>query len=200
MSSDDLNQVLSNALAYAAPNDFVMGEETDGTYRVVVNLTDKSVTLYNMATMLSGKTIIHLEKNNNATNPLIWAYDKERNVGDTDYIHVDRPSRDEIATNRKKLLVGVPPHKVTTVGGRTWWTWEVPDAMTDFWFTRGSYQYNPDATNPDDENADMTDIQWRKSGELFFTWPNTGTALEDYTRDYYAAAAQEAAKKEEAAE
>lgn len=193
LSSDDLNQVLSNALAYAAPNDFVMGEETDGTYRVVVNLTDKSVTLYNMATMLSGKTIIHLEKNNNATNPLIWAYDKERNVGDTDYIHVDRPSRDEIATNRKKLLVGVPPHKVTTVGGRTWWTWEVPDAMTDFWFTRGSYQYNPDATNPDDENADMTDIQWRKSGELFFTWPNTGTALEDYTRDYYAAAAQEAA-------
>ncbi len=193
LSSDDLNQVLSNALAYAAPNDFVMGEETDGTYRVVVNLTDKSVTLYNMATMLSGKTIIHLEKNNNATNPLIWAYDKERNVGDTDYIHVDRPSRDEIATNRKKLLVCVPPHKVTTVGGRTWWTWEVPDAMTDFWFTRGSYQYNPDATNPDDENADMTDIQWRKSGELFFTWPNTGTALEDYTRDYYAAAAQEAA-------
>lgn len=194
----DLNKVLDNALKQSTsneePNDFKMDENTGGTYRVVVNLNDMSVALYNMATIIEGKTIIHLEQTGNITNPKIWAYDKEKYLDDN-YIHEDRPSRDAIAQTRKQLLVNVSPNsdEVTTADGRKWWTWEVNDAMTDFWFTRDPYTYNPDAVDPDDENADMTDINWRKAGEIYLSWPSTGTSLANYTRDYYAAAAQEAA-------
>ena len=188
ITSGDLNTELSQSLLAGQGKRFRMDAGTAGTYRVVVNLTNNSVTLYNMAT-LQGKVIIHLEQTANVSDPVLWAYDKEELTDGTE-IHVDRPTRDVIATTRKKL--NIKKLNDVTVGGRTWWTWEVNDAMTDFWFTRGDYDY---ASHTDDlTHENMTDIVWRKSGELYYTWPNTSNTLEDYTRDYYAAAAQEAAE------
>ncbi len=195
VTNEQLNIVLENALLAGSTKDFKMDEGTAGTYRVVVNPTAGTLALYKMAEVLGSKVIIHLEQTSNVSKPKLWAYDKERNKENTDYIHVDRPSRKEIATNRRVFFANNTPNEantITTADGRKWWTWEVNGgAICDFWFTRNDYDY---ANHLDDElNDNMTDIQWRKSGELFLTWPATGTALDDFTRDYYAAAAQEAA-------
>ncbi len=191
VTESQIDVVLENALRAETGKDFQMGSGTAGTYRVMVNPEAKTVALYRMADVTSSKVIIHLEKTSNVTDPKIWAYDKERDLADTAYIHVDRPSRIEIATNRHALREGQDPDTIVTVGGRQWWTWEVGKAIADFWFTRNGYDYaSVQATAL--ENDDMTDIQWRRSGEIFLTWPTTGTKMEDYTRDYYPAAAQEA--------
>lgn len=191
VTESQIDVVLENALLHESTNDFKMESGTAGNYRVVVNPEAQTVALYRMADVTGSKVIIHLEKTSNVTNPKIWAYDKERDAADENYIHVDRPSRIEIATNRHALREGQDPDTIDTVGGRQWWTWEVGKAIADFWFTRNGYDYaSVQATAL--ENDDMTDIQWRRSGEIFLTWPTTGTAMEDYTRDYYPAAAQEA--------
>ncbi len=191
VTENQIDVVLENALRAETGKDFQMGSGTAGTYRVMVNPEAKTVALYRMADVTSSKVIIHLEKTSNVTDPKIWAYDKERDLADTAYIHVDRPSRIEIATNRHALREGQDPDTIVTVGGRQWWTWEVGKAIADFWFTRNGYDYESVQTT-EFENENMTDIQWRRSGEIFLTWPTTGTAMEDYTRDYYPAAAQEA--------
>lgn len=181
---------IENALLEGGTKDFVMDTGTAGNYRVIVDLSKNTITLFPMAEVLASKTIIHLEKTSNVTSPLIWAYDKERTTANVP-IHVDRPARNVIANERLVLYEGAPnAADVTTADGRSWWTWEVNKSISDFWFTRGSYTFN----RTDLTNADMTDIQWRKSGELYLTWPSSGTALEEYTRDYYAAAAQEASE------
>lgn len=191
VTESQIDVVLENALRAETGKDFKMDAGTAGTYRVMVNPEAKTVALYRMADVTGSKVIIHLEKTSNVTNPKIWAYDKERDAADENFIHVDRPSRIEIATNRHALRKGQDPDTIVTVGGRQWWTWEVGKAIADFWFTRNGYDYaSVQATAL--ENDDMTDIQWRRSGEIFLTWPTTGTAMEDYTRDYYPAAAQEA--------
>ena len=180
---------MNNALRTENPKDFKMGSGTTATYRIVVNPSQNTVTLFKMADVLDGKVIVHLEKTTNVTNPKIWAYDKERTPSEQE-IHVNRPSRTVIANARLEVYLGEPnAADVKTADGREWWTWELSKPMSDFWFTRGTYNYN----KSDDSNADMTDINWRKSGEIYLTWPQTGTELEDYTRDYYAAAAKEAA-------
>lgn len=190
VTTSQLDIVLENALQEESTNDFKMDPGTAGTYRVVVNPTAGTVALYHMAEVLGSKVIIHLEQTSNVEDPVLWAYDKERDPTNQYYIHVDRPGRDVIATARLPLQFDAKPD-ITTADGRKWWTWEVENAIVDFWFTRNDYDYaSVQATAL--ENADMTDIQWRKAGELYFTWPTTGTALEEYTRDYYAAAAQEA--------
>lgn len=189
VTTDELDIVLENALQPGSTKDFKMASGTAGTYRVVVNPTAKTVALYHMATVLDGKTIIHLEKTSNVTDPVLWAYDKETLAETGERIHEDRPSRKDIFDTRVKLTPKVL-EEVTTVDGRKWWAWEVDNSITDFWFTREPYHY--DGTNATSDN--MTDIQWRKSGEIYFTWPTAGTKLEEYTRDYYAAAAQEAAE------
>ena len=189
VTTDELDIVLENALMAGSTKDFKMAEGTAGTYRVVVNPTAMTVALYHMATVLDGKTIIHLEKTSNVTDPVLWAYDKETLAETGERIHVDRPSRKDIYDTRVKLTPKVL-EEVTTVDGRKWWAWEVENSITDFWFTREPYHY--DGSNATNDN--MTDIQWRKSGEIYFTWPTAGTKLEEYTRDYYAAAAQEAAE------
>ena len=189
VTTDELDIVLENALQPGSTKDFKMASGTAGTYRVVVNPTAKTVALYHMATVLDGKTIIHLEKTSNVTDPVLWAYDKETLAATGERIHVDRPSRKDIYDTRVKLTPKVL-EEVTTVDGRKWWAWEVDNSITDFWFTREPYHY--DGSNAPNDN--MTDIQWRKSGEIYFTWPTAGTKLEEYTRDYYAAAAQEAAE------
>lgn len=189
VTTDELDIVLENALQQGSTKDFKMASGTAGTYRVVVNPTAKTVALYHMATVLDGKTIIHLEKTSNVTDPVLWAYDKETLAATGERIHEDRPSRKDIYDTRVKLTPKVL-EEVTTVDGRKWWAWEVDNSITDFWFTREPYHY--DGTNATNDN--MTDIQWRKSGEIYFTWPTAGTKLEEYTRDYYAAAAQEAAE------
>lgn len=191
VTESQIDVVLENALRAETGKDFQMGSGTAGTYRVMVNPEAKTVALYRMADVTSSKVIIHLEKTSNVTDPKIWAYDKERDLADTAYIHVDRPSRIEIATNRHALREGQDPDTIVTVGGRQWWTWEVGKAIADFWFTRNGYDYESVQTTAL-ENEDMTDIQWRRSGEIYLTWPTTGTTMEDHTRDYYAAAAQEA--------
>lgn len=191
VTESQIDVVLENALRAETGKDFQMGSGTAGTYRVMVNPEAKTVALYRMADVTGSKVIIHLEKTSNVTNPKIWAYDKERDLADTAYIHVDRPSRIEIATNRHALREGQDPDTIVTVGGRQWWTWEVGKAIADFWFTRNGYDYESVQTT-EFENKDMTDIQWRRSGEIYLTWPTTGTTMEDHTRDYYAAAAQEA--------
>lgn len=189
VTTDELDIVLENALQPGSTKDFKMASGTAGTYRVVVNPTAKTVALYHMATVLDGKTIIHLEKTSNVTDPVLWAYDKETLAETGERIHEDRPSRKDIYDTRVKLTPKVL-EEVTTVDGRKWWAWEVDNSITDFWFTREPYHY--DGSNAPNDN--MTDIQWRKSGEIYFTWPTAGTKLEEYTRDYYAAAAQEAAE------
>lgn len=191
VTESQIDVVLENALRAETGKDFQMGSGTAGIYRVMVNPEAKTVALYRMADVTGSKVIIHLEKTSNVTDPKIWAYDKERDLADTAYIHVDRPSRIEIATNRHALREGHVPDTIVTVGGRQWWTWEVGKAIADFWFTRNGYDYESVQTTAL-ENEDMTDIQWRRSGEIYLTWPTTGTAMEDHTRDYYAAAAQEA--------
>lgn len=191
VTESQIDVVLENALLQESTNDFKMESGTAGNYRVVVNPEAQTVALYRMADVTGSKVIIHLEKTSNVTNPKIWAYDKERDAADENYIHVDRPSRIEIATNRHMLRDDDEPDSIVTVGGRQWWTWEVDKAITDFWFTRNDYDYGSVKTTALTDD-DMTDINWRRSGEIFLTWPTTGTAMEDYTRDYYPAAAQEA--------
>ncbi len=190
VNADMIGTTMTDAMLAGSTKNFTMGTGTAGTYRVVVNPSLNTVTLFKMAEVLDGKMYVHLEQTSNVTNPLIWAYDKERTPApDEQEIHVDRPSRTEIATNRLEVYLGAPnaPND-TTADGRVWWTWELNKPMTDFWFTRGSYSYN----KSDDTNADMTDINWRKSGEIYLTWPDNSTTLDDYTRDYYEAAAHEA--------
>ena len=178
-----------NALEKKSTKNFKMDIGTAGIYRVIVNLTDMTVTLKDMAKVLDGVTIIHLEKTPNVTDPVLHAYDKET-LPDGTRIHVDRPLRHEIATNRKGIQFSVKNDTITA-DNRSWWTWEVDNAIVDFWFTRGDYYYPNHLT--DESNPDMTDIQWRMAGELYLTWDNDGVTMSDYTRDYYAAAAQEAA-------
>lgn len=195
VTTAQLEAPISNSLQVGSTKDFVMDQGTGGTYRVVVNLSDNSVALYSMATVLNSKTIIHLEQTANVSDPFLWAYDKERDKADQNYIHVDRPARTTIATARKVLLDGFAPNKddITTADGRKWWTWELDNSIADFWFTRGDYTPTYRSNNATElANADMTAINWRKAGELYFTWEND-TTLDEYTRDYYAAAAQEAA-------
>lgn len=191
ITTEELNMTLQNALSQGSDKDFKMEEGTAGIYRVVVNPSAGTIALFSMAEVLGSKVILHLEQTN-VTNPRLWAYDKERNKENTAYIHVDRPPRTEIATNRRVFYENEEPNEaktITTADGRKWWTWEIDNAIVDFWFTRGDYTYN--LQDLEDEN--MTDIQWRKSGEIFLTWPATDTALDEFTRDYYVAAAQEAA-------
>ena len=194
VTESQIDVVLENALRAETGKDFKMDAGTAGTYRVMVNPEAQTVALYRMADVTGSKVIIHLEKTSNVTNPKIWAYDKERDAADENYIHVDRPSRIEIATNRHALREGrQDPDTIVTVGGREWWTWEVSNAIADFWFTRNGFDYSSTENYPETD-PNMTDINWRRSGEIFLTWPTTGTTMEDYTRDYYAAAAQEAAE------
>ena len=191
VTTGEIGIVLEDALLPQSQKNFQMDPGTGGNYRVVVNPTAKTVALYPMAQVLGSKVILHLEQTSNVATPKLWAYDKERNLNNTDYIHVDRPSRQEIATNRRMFYENRAANEdsvITTADGRKWWTWEVPSSIVDFWFTRGTYTYDEVA----ESNPDMTDINWRRSGEIFLTWPTTGTAMEDYTRDYYPAAAQEA--------
>lgn len=195
VTAEEIGIVLENALKAGSTNDFEMQQGTSGTYRVVVNPEARTVALYKMAEVLGSKMIIHLEQTSNVATPMLWAYDKERDETDTYYIHEDRPARNEIATNRHALKVNEAPNQakeVTTADGRKWWTWEVDRAICDFWFTRNGYNYES-VKATELTNADMTDIQWRKAGEIFLTWQESGTAMNEYTRDYYAAAAQEAA-------
>ena len=187
VTTSQLDIVLENAVQVGSTKDFKMDPGTDGTYRVVVNPSAGTLALYHMAEVLGSKVIIHLEQTSNVKSPVLWAYDKERDPTNHYYIHVDRPDRDTIALARLPLQFEAKPD-ITTADGRKWWTWEVPNAIVDFWFTRDPYTYVP----TDLVNKDMTDIQWRRSGEIFLTWSTAGTAMEDYTRDYYAAAAQEA--------
>ncbi len=197
VTAEEIGIVLENALLLGSTKNFQMDPGTAGNYRVVVNPTAKTVALYPMADVASGKVIIHLEKTSNVTNPKLWAYDKERDKNNEYYIHVDRPSRHEIATNRRILYLSVAPESddptIVTIGGREWWTWEVSNAIADFWFTRNGFDYSSTENYPETD-PNMTDINWRRSGEIFLTWPTTGTTMEDYTRDYYTAAAQEAAE------
>lgn len=196
ITAANIGKTLSNALIQGGDThkDFKMANDAElkGKYRVVVNITDMSVALYNMATVLDGQTIILLEQTSNVTNPKIWAYDKETLQANGDRIHVDRPSRSTIYDNRKKLLVGLGAdvaEKVTTADGRKWWKWTATNSsIADFWFTRGDYDYK----GTDETDEDMTVIEWRKSGELYFSWAADNT-LEEHTRDYYEAAAQEIA-------
>ena len=200
VKTEYINKTL-NALVAGTTN-FKMDEGTAGNYRVIVTLpandqTPGTVTLKKMAEVLSGTTTIHLEQSSNVTNPVLWAYDKET-WPEGIRIHVDRPSRDTIAMRRAIPNV-TQLADTTTADGRKWWTYKVDNSIVDFWFTRGGY--DPRTLNGETvtayalENKDMTDIQWRKAGEIFLTWDggeNT-TSMSDYTRDYYAAAAQEAA-------
>lgn len=195
VTAEEIGIVLENALQAGSTKDFEMQEGTAGTYRVVVNPEARTVALYKMAEVLGSKMIIHLEQTSNVATPMLWAYDKERDKYDEYYIHEDRPARNEIATNRHALKVNEDPNQakeLTTADGRKWWTWEVDRAICDFWFTRNGYDYESVKATAL-TNADMTDIQWRKAGEIFLTWQESGTAMNEYTRDYYAAAAQEAA-------
>ena len=195
VTEGELDIVLENALLVGSTKDFKMDSGTAGTYRVVVNTAAGTVALYHMAQVLGSKVILHLEQTSNVSNPRLWAYDKERDVTNEYYIHVDRPARNEIATARRVFFADAEPiaaKEETTADGRKWWTWEIDNAIVDFWFTRNGYDYASVMASAL-ENADMTDIQWRKSGDIYLTWPAGSTALDEYTRDYYAAAAQEAA-------
>ncbi|MBO5540605.1 MAG: hypothetical protein J5980_06635 [Muribaculaceae bacterium] len=170
-----LNQALTIA---KGSNDFVMA--TSGIFRVVVkvlNGTPQTVTLQQIASV-GNETVIHLEKNGKVTNPVLHAYNKEK-YNDGTSVHVDRPSMEDLVNTRKELAVNAED-ETTTPDGRRWWTWTVDNAITDFFFTR-------------DENEQTSDIQWRRAGEVYFTWPDNGTTMEEYTRDYYAAAAHEIA-------
>ncbi len=212
VNKTDLDKVLNSVLkqdSNDAPQDFVMGDDvTAGKFRVVVNLADNSVAVYRMAEVLKSKTIVHLEQNSAVENPIIWAYDKERDKSDENYVHVDRPNRPDFfsttgdtydeTTNpnpaRKVLLDGVEPNgeEITTGDGRKWWTWVLEGSIADFWFTRNGYDYASEKHTAF-EHENMTDINWRKAGDIYLTWPNGSNALEEYTRDYYTSAAQEIA-------
>jgi len=182
ISDDNLNQSLSLT---KNTNSFKM--TIDGIFKVTViaerndgGLTPKTVTLQKIASV-GNETIIHLEKTGNVSNPVLHAYNKERynQTYGGNSIHIDRPSKDDLINTREALTVH-ELNDTTTGDGRLWWSWKVENAIADFYFTR-------------DENVTDSEIQWRRAGELFFTWSDDGSELNDYTRDYYAAAAQEIA-------
>ena len=183
INNDNLNQSLP--LTEDTSNSFKM--TIDGIFKVVVTaqrsgdvLTPKAVTLQKIASV-GNETIIHLEKTRGVTHPVLHAYNKERynQAHGGEAIHIDRPSKEDLINTREVLNI-IAMKDTTTADGRTWWSWKVENAIADFYFTR-------------DESATDSEIQWRRAGELFFTWPNDGSTLSDYTRDYYAAAAQEIA-------
>ncbi len=168
-------------------NDRSFKMTVQGIFKVVVTATTNNnqlipttVTLQRIASV-GNETIIHLEKNGQVTNPVLHAYNKERynSAYGGSSIHVDRPSKEDLINTRQPLNV-IDLDETTTPDGRRWWSWKVENAIADFFFTR-------------DESETDSEILWRRAGELYFTWPNNGTTMEDYTRDYYAAAAQEIA-------
>ena len=212
IDKSQIGTAVPNAMEQGSTNDFKLGNDvTSGNYRVSVNLSENTVTVFRMAEVNHGEVVIYLEQTENVlddTNlPKLWAYDKERDYVDKNYVHADRINRTDFFTGgdtydeasnpnprRKAILGGVEPNagEVTTPDGRKWWKWTMEAAITDFWFTRKGYNYDAVKTTEED-NENMTDINWRKAGVLYFTWPDGSQSLDEYTRDYYESAAQEIA-------
>ena len=205
---ESIGTAVSDAMEQGSDKDFKMGTDVvSGHFRVAVNLSENTVTLFRMAEVNHGEVIIYLEQTPNVDKPVLWAYDKERDYEDKNYVHTDRIAREDFfnggnlydpETNpnprRKAIIDGGAPNaeEITTADGRKWWKWVLETAIADFWFTRNDYDYASHKLT-DEDNVDMTDINWRHAGELYFTWPSNSNTLSEYTRDYYESAAQEIA-------
>ena len=142
-------------------HDFEMGVR--GTYLVIVNLSEKTVTLRPMAGGASTMTV-HLEKTDNVVDPGIVAWNKL----DTD------PTKADFAINNYNAQEKVSAMTETTTGdGRVWYTWTIDNAIADFYFTR---------TNGTVKQSEQL---LRRAGNVYYTWPSLDEDdTDDETRAY----------------
>ena len=133
---------------------------SNARYLVTLNVDAKTVRL----TQMTGGTnnmLVRLEQTTNVTSPGIKAWDK---VKDED------PSKSDITA--------VAQADYTSGDGRKWWTWELQNAIADFYFTR---------TNG---SVKQSETLWRRAGVVYFTWEDPASKeTDDETRNYASGAA-----------
>ena len=174
---DEATEIGNNQLDIAMPTgevgnggnatfqDFIVtATASNARYLVTLNVSAKTVRL----TQMSGGTnnmIVRLEKTDNVKNPAVVAWDKVKDADPT-----------------KSPITVVPdpnyPDGYTTGDGRQWWSWEVENAIADFYFTRSN------------GSVTQSETLWRRAGVVYYTWEDPASAeTEDETRNYAGGAA-----------
>lgn len=144
----------------------VTATASNARYLVTLNVSAKTVRL----TQMSGGTnnmIVRLEKTSNVVSPAVVAWDK---------VH----KTDEYPSGTPITVVTDPnyPNGYTSGDGRQWWSWEVENAIADFYFTRTNGSVN------------QSETLWRRAGVVYYTWEDPASAeTEDETRNYAGGAA-----------
>lgn len=175
--------------------------DVNGNYKFKAPANKQYTFIFNSSTMkfrveetVGKAVIIHLEKTANVTNPQIWAWDKER-LPDGTQTSVDRPSISEMMTDPGRYAFTYEGNNLFHLAdykspedGREWYTWEVDNNICEFVLTRNNTTLS---TSNYGNSSDVTDIQWRRSGEIFITWDDQ-LGLVNHTRDYDTNAATEA--------
>ena len=126
-----------------------------GHYIMTVDMENHTVTL-KRTYVPSGEVIVHLEKTNNVTNPIL----KASFLG-TDYNAVDEQGNTRVHENEEYV----------TVDGRKWWSWTIENSISDI------YIYDNVVSD-----GSLIINSGKRSGEIFFTYESG--KQDEVTRNY----------------
>ena len=128
---------------------------SSGHYIMTVDMQNHTLTL-KRTYVPSGEVIVHLEKTNNVTNPIL----KASFLG-TDYNAVDEHGNTRVHENEE----------YETVDGRKWWSWTIDNSISDI------YIYD-NVVN----DGSLIINSGKRSGEIFFTYESG--KQDEVTRNY----------------
>ena len=126
-----------------------------GHYIMTVDMQNHTLTL-KRTYVPSGEVIVHLEKTNNVTNPIL----KASFLG-TDYNAVDEHGNTRVHENEEYV----------TVDGRKWWSWTIDNSISDI------YIYDNVVSD-----GSLIINSGKRSGEIFFTYESG--KQDEVTRNY----------------
>ena len=171
---------------------FVWGEAArSGKYNVVVDIENMTVMLKENIT-INNEMYIRLEQTDNVKQPGVkvwieggtitklngeWANGAEGShmTGETNPGNVTSQGKTYWLDGKTWFKC----REYTSYDNRKWWEWEI--GGDQFRIASITFYRNGDENdNPDDPNGDLN----RRSGVLYYTWPNTDD-IEDHTADYY---------------
>lgn len=128
---------------------------SSGHYIMTVDMQNHTLTL-KRTYVPSGEVIVHLEKTNNVTNPIL----KASFLG-TDYNAVDEQGNTRVHENKE----------YQTVDGRKWWSWTIENSISDI------YIYDNVVSD-----GSLIINSGKRSGEIFFTYESG--KQDEVTRNY----------------
>ncbi|MBR1935536.1 MAG: starch-binding protein [Muribaculaceae bacterium] len=180
---------LSNKGAGSADNKFYLWPEAAGKYNVIVNLSEKTVTLKENITV-EEKLVIRLEQTGNVTKPGVDVSIENGSLhklkgtwaDGANGSHMNNQGGGNVTSQGQTYYLGGNTwfncREYTSFDNRKWWEWEI--GGTEFRIASIKFYRNGNENdNPSDPNGALS----RRAGILYYTWVDS--EIEDYTTDYY---------------